>query len=349
MTGTGINLVGLRKQFGVTTAVDGLNLEVAAGSLAALLGPSGCGKSTTLAMINGLLEPDVGDVHLDGRSVLGTPAQRRPIATVFQKPLLFPHLDVWHNVAFGLRMRRVERRQLRRRVDLALDQVQLTGLAHRRVGELSGGQEQRVSLARALVLEPRVLLLDEPFSQLDAALRAEMRSLVRQLHHLSDVTTLFVTHDQGEAVDIADTVALMVDGTLAGHGSPEMFYRRPPSLAAARFFGVTNEVPGDVVGGTFLSRANRLVRTDVGVAAGPAVLVVRPEALRLASTAGPATVGGMLIGARFAGTHTAVDVALDDGGTLQVSCPVGDSIQVGARVHVEVPPASYTIFPVAQS
>jgi len=345
VNGTGIELIGLRKRFGVTTAVDGLTLEVAAGSLTALLGPSGCGKSTTLAMIGGLLDADSGDVRIDGQNILSTPAQRRPIGTVFQKPLLFPHLDVWHNVAFGLRMRHVNRRQLRRRVDLALDQVQLTGLAHRRIGELSGGQEQRVSLARALVLEPSVLLLDEPFSQLDAALRAEMRSLVRQLHDLSDITTLFVTHDQGEAVDIADTVALMVDGTLVGHGSPEVFYRRPPSLTAARFFGVTNEVQGDVADGIFLSRATTLVHADVSLAAGPAVLVVRPEALRLASPAAPDTFGGMLIGARFAGTHTVLEVALDGGDTLQLWCPVGDCLQVGARVYVEVPPAACTIFP----
>jgi len=349
VTGTGIDLIGLRKQFGVTTAVDGLHLEVAAGSLTALLGPSGCGKSTTLSMISGLIDPDAGDVRLDGHSLLRTPPQRRPIATVFQKPLLFPHLDVWHNVAFGLRMRRVERRALRQRVDLALDQVQLADLARRRIGELSGGQEQRVSLARALVLEPAVLLLDEPFSQLDAVLRVEMRSLVRELHDQSEVTTLFVTHDQGEAVAVADTVALMVDGTLAGNGSPEMFYRRPPSLAAARFFRVTNEVRGNVVGGAFVSTANRLVHPDVGVAAGSAVLVVRPESLRLVSTAGPDTVGGILIGARFAGTHTVVDVALEDGGTLQVFSPVGDSVQLGARVYVEVPPTSCTIFPVPKS
>ncbi|MEO9220301.1 MAG: ABC transporter ATP-binding protein, partial [Mycobacteriaceae bacterium] len=246
-----VSLRQLSKRFGDTTAVDGLSLRLAAGSLTALLGPSGCGKSTTLAMLAGLVGPDSGDILLDGSSLLGVRAEQRPLSLVFQKPLLFPHLSVEQNVAFGLRMRRLPRREVRRRTGAMLERVQLGALARRRVGELSGGQEQRVALARAFVLAPRVLLLDEPFSQLDASLRAEMRSLARSLHEELAVTTLFVTHDQAEAVEIADEVALMLDGQLAGHGAPELFYLRPPTLAAARFFGVTNELAGSVAAGRF--------------------------------------------------------------------------------------------------
>lgn len=193
--GTEITLSGVRKCFGDTIAVADLTAYVPPGSFTALLGPSGCGKSTTLAMLAGLLRPDAGDICFAGRSVLDVPAELRPTGLVFQKPLLFPHLSVARNDGFGLRMRRLDHRQIRARVDAMLDRVQLGGLARRRVGELSGGQEQRVAVARALVLRPQVLLLDEPFSQPDAALRTEMRSLINDLHAESPVTTVFVTHD----------------------------------------------------------------------------------------------------------------------------------------------------------
>jgi putative spermidine/putrescine transport system ATP-binding protein len=244
--GARLMLASVTKTFGSTTAVDELSLDLAAGSFTALLGPSGCGKSTLLALIAGLLDPDRGVTTLDERPLRGLPAERRPVGLVFQKPLLFPHLSVEANVAFGLRMSRRPRREARAAARGMLDRVQLSALAGRRVGELSGGQEQRVALARALVLSPRLLLLDEPFSQLDAALRAEMRALVRALADESKLTTLFVTHDQAEAVEVADDIALMLDGRIAGHGPAELFYTRPPSLAAARFFGVTNELPGHV-------------------------------------------------------------------------------------------------------
>jgi len=223
VTGADVAIVQVTKRFGATLAVDDLSLRVPPGSLTALLGPSGCGKSTTLSLLAGLQHPDSGDVRVDGVSVLAVSAERRAVALVVQKPLLFPHLSVAQNVGFGLRMRGVDRRRRSRLVAEMLDRVQLPELADRRVGELSGGQEQRVALARALVLQPRVLLLDEPFSQLDAGLRVQMRALVRRLHGESDVTTLFVTHDQAEAVEVADTIALMQEGRLAGHGEPETF------------------------------------------------------------------------------------------------------------------------------
>jgi putative spermidine/putrescine transport system ATP-binding protein len=347
VTATQVTLAGLTKRFAGTVAVEDLSLDLTSGSFTALLGPSGCGKSTTLSMIAGLLTPDAGDIRFDGASVVPVAAEHRGVGLVFQKPLLFPHLTVEQNVAFGLRMRRLDRAEVRDRVHQMLERVQLSRLARRRVGELSGGQEQRAALARALVLRPKVLLLDEPFSQLDAALRAEMRALLRTLHDESAVTTLFVTHDQHEAVELADTIALLLDGRLAGHGDPEQFYTHPPSLAAARFFGVTNEISGRVAAGQFTADASRpgtTIRAKAAVEDGPAILVIRPEAVQVCEHAGPDTIAGVAVTAQFAGTH--LDVAIDIGAArpLRAQQPVGSSVCLGGTVHVLLPPPACTVF-----
>jgi putative spermidine/putrescine transport system ATP-binding protein len=346
MTATTITLSGLGKSFGETVAVDQLSLELAAGSFTALLGPSGCGKSTTLSMLAGLTAPDTGDIHFDGRSILRLPAERRPVGLVFQKPLLFPHLSVADNVGFGLRMRGMRVRERSRLVAEMLDRVQLAGLGERRVGQLSGGQEQRIALARALVLKPEVLLLDEPFSQLDTTLRAQMRTLLRRLHDDSGITTVFVTHDQGEAVEVADRIALMLEGTVAGHGAPESFYARPVTLAAARFFGVRNEIGGRVNRGRFTA-ANAAIDLDADLPDGEAVLVIRPEAIRLGATphGGGERRIGRVVAARFAGTHLSVDVELGNQ-RLRVHHPAGQVITIGERIGVDLPPEACTIFPV---
>ncbi len=258
----------LTVRFGTTTAVAGLDLDLAPGTLTALLGPSGCGKSTTLSVLAGLRAADAGEVLLEGRSLTRVAPEQRPLSLVFQKPLLFPHLTVAQNVGFALRMRRTRREVIRREVEDMLERVQLGGYGDRRPHELSGGQEQRVSLARALVQRPRVLLLDEPFSQLDAGLRAEMRRLVRELHDASGVTTLFVTHDREEAVEVADRIVLMLDGAVAGAGTPEEIYTRPPNLATARFFGVENELVGRVLDGWFRS-ADGSLRVATAAAGRP--------------------------------------------------------------------------------
>nr|WP_275889372.1 ABC transporter ATP-binding protein [Nakamurella flavida] len=317
-----------------------MDVVVPAGSFTALLGPSGCGKSTTLAMLAGLLRPDTGDITIEGRSVVDVPADRSGTGLVFQKPLLFPHLTVEQNVAFGLRMRRTGRAETRRRVDSMLERMWLGGLGDRRVGELSGGQEQRVALARALVLQPAVLLLDEPFSQLDAALRVEMRTLVKDLHTESGTTTVFVTHDQAEAVEIADTILLMLDGRAAGHGPPEMFYTAPPSLAAARFFGAGNEIPGAVRAGRFTAQGLDL-HQETGLPDGPAVLVVRQEALRWGAVPGE-PIPGTLESVRFAGTHLVLQIRSAIG-LLAVQVPVGTAVEPGTGVVLTLPPGAGTV------
>ena len=331
---TAVGLRGLSKKYDGTTVVDDLHLDVAPGTLTALLGPSGCGKTTTLRIIAGLLEADAGEVEFDGTAIGHLKAERRPVAMVFQKPLLFPHLSVGDNVAFGLRMRKVPRAERAERVDRALALVRLEGFHARRVGEMSGGQEQRVALARALVTEPSVLLLDEPFSALDASLRLEVRDLVRELQQELGVTTLFVTHDQEEAVSIADHVALMLDGRLVQHDVPRAFYDRPASLAVARFFGGRNELPAFVSGG-LVSSALGQWRTEVRD--GPAVVSVRPEAVLLVENGLPASVRA----ARYLGTHVSLELTLDDGSTLQVSAPPGQVVP--PAVHVHVPPSACTV------
>ena len=341
----GLELRGIRVHFGHVRAVDDFSLAVPPHSFTALLGPSGCGKSTALGAIAGLLELTGGDVHVGGESLRGLPPEKRPVSLVFQKPLLFPHLTVAQNVAFGLRMLRTPRARTRREVADMLDRVRLGDLAGRRVGELSGGQEQRVSLARALVLRPKVLLLDEPFSQLDADLRSEMRSLVRGLHDESEVTTLFVTHDQEEAVEVADEIALMLQGTLAGRGTPETFYTRPPSLAAARFFGSANELRGCVRDGMF-GTPDGSIRLSVGGESGSALLVIRPESVRLAPAGdSAATVPIATVrDTRFAGSHVVVDLVLADGQPLRAQVPVGTTIAPGDRCAVSLPAERCTVF-----
>ena len=339
--GTSVSVRGLSTSYGGgVRVVDDLDLEVVPGELVALLGPSGCGKTTTLKVVAGLLAPTDGDVLFDGESVLATPAERRPVAMVFQKPLLFPHMTVAQNVGFGLKVRGIKGADARRRIGDMLDLVRLPGYESRRVGELSGGQEQRVSLARALVVEPRVLLLDEPLSQLDAALRVEMRELVRRVQREVGVTTLFVTHDQEEAVVVADRVALMLDGRLQQYDAPQEFYERPASLRVAKFFGIANALDGVVAGGTFTTGA---LTVPVRAADGPGVLLVRQEAVR---PAGPGEDGVDAVVLRTAYTGTAVRVWVDAGGT-ELALVVDPTARLlpGERMRVRVPPEHCTVVP----
>ncbi len=229
------------KRFGSFTALDDVSVEVPGGSLVALLGPSGSGKSTLLRVIAGLERPDSGAVLLDGVEVTSVPTQRRGVGFVFQHYAAFKHMTVRENVAFGLKLRRLPRQQVRRRVDELLELVQLAGLADRYPAQLSGGQRQRMVLARALAVEPKVLLLDEPFGALDARVRAELRAWLRRLHDEMHVTSVFVTHDQEEAMELADRIVLMNHGRIEQVGDPRHLYERPANDFVMRFVGpVTN-------------------------------------------------------------------------------------------------------------
>lgn len=323
--------------------VDGVSLDIPPGSLTALLGPSGCGKTTSLKLVAGLLFPDAGDVRFDDGSVVSLAAEARSVAMVFQKPLLFPHMTVGQNVGFGLRVRHLDRREARARIDRMLDLVHLSGSADRPVSELSGGMEQRVALARALVVEPRVLLLDEPLSQLDATLRVDMRELVSQVQREVGVTTLFVTHDQDEAVSVADRIALMFDGRIEQVDDPRAFYEQPATARAARFFGARNLVPGRVEGMNFVAPWGP-VGLDRTPSQGAAVLVMRPEALSLADGPGPGVVAGRVVASRFRGDHVSVEVEVT-GAVLTVALPASARVGAGEDVSVRVPSEACTVVP----
>ncbi|MEM8738453.1 MAG: ABC transporter ATP-binding protein [Planctomycetota bacterium] len=245
---TPISLRQLHKTFGPTTAVDRVDLEIPAGELFFLLGPSGCGKTTLLRMIAGFIDPTAGSIHFGPRDVTALPANRRNTGMVFQGYALWPHMTVRQNVAFGLEVRKRSKTETARRVDRVLDSVQLTVQADRKINQLSGGQQQRVALARALVIEPTVLLLDEPLSNLDAKLRLEMRQSIRQVCKSAGITAVYVTHDQQEALSMADRIALLDHGRLQQVGPPRKLYRNPARRFVADFLGEANFISARVTG-----------------------------------------------------------------------------------------------------
>ncbi len=308
-----LRLESLTRRFGQTVAVDDLSLEVAPGEFLTLLGPSGCGKTTTLRMIAGFETPTSGRIVLDGRDVTALPAQRRGTGMVFQSYALFPHLDVAENVAFGLKARGERGAEVARRTERALERVELAGYGKRRVQELSGGQQQRVALARAMAPEPRVLLLDEPLSNLDAALRERTRAELRALLKELGITAVFVTHDQEEAFALSDRVAVMSRGALQQHGAPEELYGDPANAFVAGFIGRANFFPATVEsadGGRLVCRlaggaAWEARPSGAGAAPGAAVrLMARPEGLRILPEGAPrdgSAVEGRVLDRRFAG------------------------------------------------
>ncbi|NDV02380.1 ABC transporter ATP-binding protein [Pseudoroseicyclus tamaricis] len=305
-----LELEGLSHGYGETPVLQGLTLAAEAGALTALLGPSGCGKSTALRIAAGLLAPASGTVRIGGRDVTRIPPERRGAVMVFQSPHLFPKMSVAENVGFGLRMRRRPAAETARQVAAMLERTGLEGLGARRPAELSGGQAQRAALARALVLEPQVLLLDEPLSSLDAGLRSGMRALIRELQRETGTTTLVVTHDQAEAAALASHVALMLGGRIAQEGPPEEIYARPVSAEVARFFGAETFLPGHGRGTSFSSPVGPLALSAPAI--GPGTLTIRPEAIR--PGAGQNTLSARLVEAEFLGTATRLQ--LDVSGTI---------------------------------
>ena len=245
----GLEISDLTKHLGENAVIKGISLSVRRGELVCLLGPSGCGKTTTLRIIGGFLSPDSGRISIAGLDVTDLPPERRPTAMVFQNYALWPHMTVYKNVAFGLRLRKLPKAQVNERVEAVLNMVNLAHAKDRHPGALSGGEQQRVALARAIVLEPQLLLLDEPLSNLDAKLRVEVREEIREIQQRLKITTVFVTHDQDEAMSIADRIAVMSSGHIEQYSDPDFLYRHPESRFVAGFVGSMNILSGRVVAG----------------------------------------------------------------------------------------------------
>ncbi|VEG55431.1 ABC transporter--like protein [Mycolicibacterium aurum] len=328
-------VAGVVKSFGDRAVLSGVDLEIPAGSITAVLGPSGCGKTTLLRILAGFEDPDSGVVSIGGDAMAGAgatvPVHRRRVGLMPQEGALFPHLSVGENIAFGLD--RATRRQAGGQVAHWLSVVGLDGLADARPHQISGGQQQRVALARALAARPRVLLLDEPFAALDAGLRVRVREDIATILRATGTTALLVTHDQSEALSLADSVALLTDGVVAQHGTPTELYERPTTLANARFIGSTVEVAGSVTAGTVHTALGPL-RARQEMPDGSAVVVLRPEQVRI--TANGSGAAARVTSCRFYGADTVIHVELADGAALHLRSPGPARLDAGATVSVEV-------------
>jgi ABC-type Fe3+/spermidine/putrescine transport system ATPase subunit len=341
-----VRLSGISKNYGSFTAVHPLDLSVPAGSFFALLGASGCGKTTTLRVIAGLEDPSSGSVLLGGRDVTALPPYKRPVNTVFQNYALFPHLDIYENVAFGLRRRGVK--SVKKQVGEMLELVQLGPLARRKPHQLSGGQQQRVAVARALINQPQVLLLDEPLSNLDANLREEMRFEIRRLHDEFRITTVYVTHDQSEAMVTSDRIAVMNLGRIEQVDAPHTLYNRPKTRFVAGFIGRTNFIEGTVNGSdvAFPAFAVPLASLDAKPSSGKATFSVRPQSMRLSRTplsdARP-QVAVTIVERAYLGEFWDYVVTLPEGAArMRVTAPPLEVYDVGESAYLAFDPRQMT-------
>ena len=340
---THVSIKNLTKVYpGLTVpSLDNLSLEINSGSLTALLGPSGCGKTTTMKMIAGLLDQTSGDVTFDGTSILQEKPENRGVVMVFQNHLLFPYMNVQDNIGFGLKMRNVHKDEIFNRVIKMLDLVKLPNMENRMPKELSGGQQQRVALARALIVQPRVLLLDEPLSNLDAHLRFEMRDLIRNLQQSMGITTIFVTHDQEEAVVLADQVALILDGKLKQYAQPDVFYKKPIDVVTAKFFGGQNFIKGTSKNNNFSSNIGKLALPK-DCLQGNGILTFRPENVQIGK--GPKsvnTIKAKIIEKIFLGTQTRLKLSIKDEVIQAIANPNEvDEKETGIEIDINIPPSS---------
>ncbi|MEU4567004.1 ABC transporter ATP-binding protein [Micromonospora sp. NPDC023956] len=347
-----VTLESVSKRFargGDTAAVDDVDITIAAGEFFTLLGPSGCGKTTTLRMVAGFYFPTSGRIRFGTEDVTRRPPNKRDTGMVFQNYALFPHMSVAQNVAYGLKIRKVNRAEARRRVEEALGEVHLSGYGERRIDELSGGQQQRVALARALVIRPRTLLLDEPLSNLDAKLREETRTEIRRIQQEAGTTAIYVTHDQAEAMAMSDRIAVMQSGRVQQIGAPQEIYHQPANAFVARFIGRSNVLDLPVVAATERGVTVRLPggrEVAVGASAGHgrragenALVSVRPEHIALTSTTDPGALPGRITEVEFTGmaTNLVVDVAGEPIQVAAVDVPAGVTVgdQVGLRPNRE--------------
>jgi spermidine/putrescine transport system ATP-binding protein len=319
-----VELVDLEKAFGEVNAVDRINLRIEDGEFFSLLGPSGCGKTTTLRLIAGFERPDGGAILIDGVDQAGTPPHKRPVNTVFQSYALFPHMDVAANVGFGLRYQDVSKTEQRRRVGEALEKVRLTGMESRKPTQLSGGQQQRVALARSLVLNPSVLLLDEPLGALDAKLRKALQVELKNLQEDLEITFIYVTHDQEEALTMSDRMAVMTEGKVEQLGTPAEVYETPTSSYIADFLGVSNLMYAEAIGVGRISLGGRqLACVSRDGATGDVTVSIRPERVELhpPDFTGDNSLAGEIERVVFAGPLLKVLVKIPDVGIIQVTIP----------------------------
>ena len=308
--GVGVSLVDLRRTYGSLHALDGLSLEMAPGEMVVLLGPSGCGKTTALRILAGLDRADAGEVRVDGKDLTHVPANKRDMGMVFQAYSLFPHMTVRDNVAFGLRLRGQDKGKRLQRAHDMLELVGLAKFADRYAHQLSGGQQQRVALARALAIEPAVLLLDEPLSALDAKVRVQLRDEIRRVQVDVGTTTLFVTHDQEEALAVADRVGVMNAGRLDQIAPPTELYARPATRFVAEFVGLSNRLRVDVSGGGATLLGSRVSLLEGSVDQGAGHALVRPESLEVSADGDP---NARVVSVAFLGPISRVQCRLDDG------------------------------------
>ena len=355
----GVVITGLTKRFGDVAAVAGLDLTVQPGELVALLGPSGCGKTTTLRLVAGFMAPDAGEIRVGDRvlSSPGTviPPERRRMAMIFQSYALWPHMTVAQNVAYGLRFAKAQRTERSGRVDEILRAVQLAGYGARYPGELSGGQQQRVAVARALVVEPEILLLDEPLSNLDASLREEMRFEIRRLHERFGITTLYVTHDQAEAMVISDRAAVIRNGRVEQIGAPHELFERPRTRFVAEFIGKTNliDAVADGAGSVARGRLRLRVAADGLTPGTPAVVSIRPHVITLGPRGdaptppvGANTLAGTVRRASYLGDTVDYQIGLEDSDVvLRVTGPTPARARAGDPVLVTVPAEACVLLP----
>jgi iron(III) transport system ATP-binding protein len=343
-----VALRGLTKRFGNQTVLDNISLEIASGQLVCLLGPSGCGKTTALRLLAGFIEPTAGEIALGDRIVSSptrtVPPERRNVSMVFQSYALWPHMTVAENVAYGLKLRKLDRASIAKKVEAILATTRLAPLAKRYPAELSGGQQQRVSLARALIVEPDTLLLDEPLSNLDANLREEMRFEVRRLHDAYHYTTVYVTHDQSEAMTTADLIAVMNAGRIEQLGTPQQVYDEPRSEFTASFLGGSNIIRGKALDATHITFAGRTIECS-GAAMTPGANVavsVRQHEIELCEETPSVSANvlrGLVVRNVFLGSTRDYIVEVADGTQLRIVAPPASDFAAGAAVWLTLPAA----------